>query len=223
MSDFETARLNMVESQVRPSDVTDRRIIRAMSTLPREMFVPGSMRSMAYIDEDIQIKPGNIEEPARYLMAPRSFAKLVQLAEVGASDVVLDIGCGSGYSTAVLSQLCESVVGLEADESLATQAAKILAELEIDNAVVLNGPMKNGYADEGPYDVIFINGSVSQVPAAVLEQLKDNGRLVTVISDTGFGKSYLYQRVAEDVSRKAAFDAATPFLPGFEKEKEFVF
>ncbi len=223
MSDFERARLNMVESQVRPSDVTDRRIIRAMSNLPREVFVPGSMRSMAYIDEDIQIKPGNIEESPRYLMAPRCFAKLVQLAEVGVGDVILDIGCGSGYSTAVLSQLGESVVGLEADEGLATQAAKNLAELEIDNAVVLNGPMKTGYPGEGPYDVIFINGSVSEVPSEILEQLKDKGRLVTVISDTGFGKSYLYQRVMDDISRSAAFDAATPVLPGFEREKEFVF
>ncbi|MGH1350207.1 MAG: protein-L-isoaspartate O-methyltransferase family protein [Methyloligellaceae bacterium] len=223
MSDIELARLNMVESQVRPSDVTDRRIMRAMSELPRDEFVPGSMRSMAYMDEDILIQPGSADSVARYLMAPRIFAKLVQLAEVAPGDVVLDVGCGSGYSIAVLSQLCESVVGIEEDQDLVNRAAKNFSELGIDNAVVLHSGHKDGKADEAPYDVIFMNGCIPEKPDALLEQLKDRGRLVTVIASGGVGKAYLFKRVGDNVSGRPAFDAAVPVLPGFEKAKEFVF
>ena len=223
MSEIELARINMVESQVRPSDVTDRRIMQAMSDLPRDAFVPGSMRSMAYRDEDIEIQPANDDSVARYLMAPRVFAKMVQLAEIEPGDVVLDVGFGCGYSTAVLSQLCESVVGIESDEGLVNSTAKTLTELGIDNAVVLHSDLVEGYANEAPYDVIFMNGAVSEPPHSLMEQLKDQGRLVTVIATGGVGKAYIYKQSSGHCSGRPVFDASVHILPGYEKTKEFVF
>ncbi len=223
MNYTEVARLNMVESQIRPNDITDRRITRAMSILPRELFVPESLRSMAYMDEHILIKPEDDTSVARYLMAAMPLSKLVQLAEIDASDVVLDVGCTTGYSTIVLSHLCESVVGLESDQDLADIATKNLSDLNVDNAVIVSGPLKDGHEAEGPYDVIFMNGSVPKVSDKLLDQLKDQGHLVVVHSNEGFGKAYKYKRVMENISKKSAFDASVPELPGFEQLKEFVF
>ncbi len=222
MVDAAEQRHNMVESQVRPSDVTDRRILRAMSELPREVFVPSSMRSLAYMDEKVELKAASSDAPARYLMAATPLAKMIQLAEVNATDVVLDIGCGTGYSTALLSQLAESVVGLESDKNLADQATKNLMELA-DNTAIVTGALSEGYQSEGPYDVIFINGAIAIEPDKVLQQLKDQGRLVVVLSETGFGKAYLFKRSDSNIAKRSVFDLSVPVLPGFEKDKEFVF
>lgn len=223
MNTLETARLNMVESQVRTGDVTDRRILRAMSVLPRELFVPSSVRSLAYMDEEIKLKAASSETPARYMMAALPLAKLLQLAEVNSTDLVLDIGCATGYSTVLLAHLAESVVGLESDVGLAEQAKKNLLELAADNAAVVAAPLQDGYASEGPYDVIIINGAIPAVPDKILAQLKQNGHLISVLSETGFGKACIFKKSQNDVSKRAYFDLSVPILPGFEKAVEFVF
>ncbi|MGI9385071.1 MAG: protein-L-isoaspartate O-methyltransferase family protein [Methyloligellaceae bacterium] len=223
MSDFATARLNMVESQVRPNEVTDRRILQAMSEIPREAFVPPSMRTLAYMDEEIVLHSAGRDAPARHLMAPMPLARLIQLASVEAGDLVLDVGCATGYSTAVLARLAESVVGLECDSGLAETAGKTLMELEADNAAVVTGPLPEGYSEEGPYDAILLNGAVPDVPQSLLDQLKQGGRLVAVLSAGGLGKATLFQNIASMISDRPAFDAGAPALPGFERRATFVF
>lgn len=223
MTDFQAARLNMVESQVRCNAVTDTRVIQAISDIPRERFVPQSRQGYAYMDEDLKIADGGREGVSRYLMEPRVFSKLVQLAEVESSDLVLDIGSGTGYSAAVLARLGSAVVSLECDEDLAKRASATLNNLGIDNAAVVTGPLEQGYADQAPYDVIFFNGSVEDVPEAILGQLKDGGRLVAVVGDETAGSAMVFVRAGDDVSGRKAFDALVQPLPGFQRENSFVF
>ncbi len=223
MSNYATARLNMVESQVRPNEVTDRRILQAMMEIPREAFVPPSMRALAYIDEEIRLRSAGRDAPGRNLMAPMPLARLIQLAEIEPGDLVLDVGCATGYSTAILARLAESVVGLECDAALAESAGKTLMELGADNAAVVTGALADGYAEEGPYDVILLNGSVPEVPERLLAQLEAGGRLVAILAEGGFGKATLFQNVSSVISERAAFDAGAPPLPGFERAAAFVF
>jgi protein-L-isoaspartate(D-aspartate) O-methyltransferase len=166
MTDFAAARLNMVESQVRVNAVTDERLIAAMAAVPRERFVPISRQGIAYMDEDILVSDG---KAPRFLMEPRVFAKLAQLAGITADELVLDVGCGTGYSTAVLARLAGTVVGLEADENLAAQAGATLSDLGVDNAVVVAGPLAEGYGKQAPYDVIFMNGDGQRGPGGAQE------------------------------------------------------
>lgn len=223
MTDFQAARLNMVESQVRCNAVTDRRLIQAISDIPRERFVPQSCQGYAYMDEDLKIADGGREGVSRYLMEPRVFGKLVQLAEVDSGDLVLDVGCGTGYSAAVLARLGSAVVALESDEDLAKRASTTLNDLGIDNAAVVVGPLREEYPDQAPYDVIFFNGSVEEVPEAIFNQLKDNGRLVAVVGDGTAGCAMVYVRAENDVSGRKVFDALVQPLPGFQRAKAFVF
>ena len=220
MTDFAAARLNMVESQVRVNAVTDERLIVAMAAVPRERFVPISRQGIAYMDEDVRISDG---KAPRFLMEPRVFAKLAQLAAITADELVLDIGCGTGYSTAVLSRLAGTVVALESDEDLAAQAGATLSDLGVDNAVVVAGKLPDGYAKQAPYDVIFINGMVHSVPEALQSQLRENGRLVAVAGDGVSGRARLYMRSGGAFSGRDAFDANIRFLPGFEPVESFVF
>ena len=214
MTDFAAARHNMVESQVRVNSVTDERVIDALAAVPRERFVPTARQGIAYMDEDVKIADGT---PPRFLMEPRVFAKLVQLAEIGADDLVLDVGCGSGYSTAVLSRVAGTV------EALAAQAGATLSDLSVDNAVVVTGALPEGYAKQAPYDVIFINGMVSSVPESLQKQLREDGRLVCVLGDGVSGRARLYVRSGDSFSGRDAFDANVRFLPGFEPVESFVF
>ena len=223
MSDFATARLNMVESQIRPNEVTDGRVLQAMAEIPREAFVPSSMRTLAYMDQEIVLHGAGRDGPARHLMAPMPLARLIQLAEIEAGDLVLDVGCATGYSTAVLARLAESVVGLECDAGLAETAGKTLMELSADNAAVVSGPLPEGYAEEGPYDAILLNGCVPEAPRLLLDQLRDGGRLVGVLAERGAGKATLFRNIASVISERPAFDAGAPALPGFERRAEFVF
>ncbi len=221
MFDFQQARKNMVDCQIRPADVTDLRIISAMSDVPRERFVAPSQQTIAYIDEDIQLLDG-LKSTTRYLMEPAPFARLLQLAQIEPDSIVLDVGCATGYSTGVLAHLCSSVVALEPDKNLATTATNTLAELEIDNAVVLNCELIDGYAKECPYDVIFIGGAVDQVPDTLLNQLKDGGRLVTVMGTGNAGQAVEFVRNNGITSMSTHFNCAVWPMPGFEKQPEFV-
>lgn len=216
MIDAATQRKNMVDSQVRPSDVSDRRIVRAMLNVPRELFVPSNIKALSYLDDDLKIRAADADGPARYLLAPRIQAKLLQLADIAADDLVLDIGCASGYSTAILAQIADSVVGLEVIAGLAEQASKTLAKLGIDNAAVVSGPLEDGLAAEGPYDVIVLNGTVPSVPPALVAQLKPGGHLVAIIAREGeIGAAALVGNVAGRVDHITSFDAGAQPLPGF--------
>ncbi|MCB1506866.1 MAG: protein-L-isoaspartate O-methyltransferase [Hyphomicrobiaceae bacterium] len=215
-------RKNMVESQVRPDDVTDRRIINAMLQVPREAFVPTSLKPVAYIDEALTLVKAEAGTMARGMMAPRAFAKLVQLAELSDQDIVLDIGAASGYSAAVISKLAQTVVALEVDPALAEQATKALEDLKSDNVAVVKGDLEVGYPSEGPYDAIIIEGAVEDLPASLLDQLKDGGRLVAIEAGVA-GHAVLYRRSGRNFDRRAAFAASAPALPGFQRKKEFVF
>ncbi|MEC9369541.1 MAG: protein-L-isoaspartate O-methyltransferase [Pseudomonadota bacterium] len=223
MGDFAIARTNMVESQIRPNGVTDRRIIDAMASLPREKFVPDNLRTLAYMDDDIPLAASAGGRPGRFLMAPMPLGRLIQLAGVQPGDLVLDVGCATGYSTAILARLAESVVGLECDAQLAESAGATLVELGVDNTAIVAGPLEAGYASEGPFDVILLGGSVPEVPGALLAQLKEGGRLVAVVASGANGRALVYTRIRSDLSHRAAFEAGACPLPGFERPAAFVF
>ncbi|MGH1418384.1 MAG: protein-L-isoaspartate O-methyltransferase family protein [Hyphomicrobiaceae bacterium] len=224
MVDPERQRLNMVESQVRPSDVTDRRVLAAMTNTPREAFVPAPLRSLAYMDDGIALTTGkNGQKPVRAMMAPRVLAKLLQALDLTETDVVLDIGCATGYSTAILAAIAETVVALEADPEWTEQASENLSSLGLDNTAVVTGVLKDGYASEGPYDAIFLGGTVAMVPEDLLDQLKDGGRLVTVVAEGPLSRAVIWRRSGEIFDREDAFEASAPELPGFERKAEFTF
>lgn len=223
MDEYKAARDNMVESQIRPHQVTDSRILRAMGEIPREIFVPASMKGLAYMDEEVPLDLSATGGAGRHLMAPMPLARLIQLAEVADSDLVLDVGCATGYSTTVLARLADSVVGLECDPALAERASQALLRLEVDNAAVLTGPLEAGYPGEGPYDAVVLNGCVPEVPEALLSQLKDGGRLVAILAEDDFGQACVFHRTGARISRWAAFETGGPPLPGFRKTPQFVF
>jgi protein-L-isoaspartate(D-aspartate) O-methyltransferase len=217
MTDFAVARQRMVLSQLHPDRVTDSRVRDAMSAVPRERFVPDALRGVAYLDEDIEIAQG------RYLMEPRVFARLLQAAAFDAGDIVLDVGCGTGYSTAVLARLAATVVALEPDDELRARATGNLEALGVDNAVVVNGALPGGYAAEAPYDVILVNGGVERLPGGLVGQLSPGGRLLYVDMSTGVGRATLYRRVDGTGSPRVLFDAQVPMLAAFKSEAGFVF
>ncbi|KAB7739617.1 methyltransferase domain-containing protein [Parvibaculum sedimenti] len=221
MTDFAAARINMVENQVRCNAVTDARLIAAMSSVPRELFVPDDRRGVAYMDEDVSLDDG--QGAGRYLMQPRAFAKLAQLAEVQESDHVLDIGAGPGYSSAVLSRLARTVIALEVDEVLAATATTKLAELGASNVTVVTGRLNEGYAKGAPYDVIFLGGATPVAPENLFDQLKDGGRLVVVTGSGPAAHARIFIRAHGAISSRMAFDAKIHALPGFEVAESFVF
>ncbi len=207
----------MIASQIRPNQVNNPKVIEAFEVTPRDAFVPKAMREVAYVDEDIEIAPG------RYLMEPMVLARLIELAAVGPEDVVLDIGCGTGFTTALLARLASVVVGLEENAELAARAGEILADLEIESAAVIEGKLNEGCFRQGPYQVILIAGAVEEIPGNILDQLAEGGRLVTVLIKGGVGRGHLILRKGNLFSGHDHFDANLPLLPGFEKEKKFSF
>jgi len=217
MLDTAAQRATMVAAQLRPNDVTDARVRDAMLTIPRERFVPEAMAPMAYTERCIPLGGG------RVLLDPRSFAKLLQLAQIGPSDAVLDVGCGTGYSSAVLSLLADRVVALEEDAGLASRAETNLRALGAGNARVVRAPLALGCPQDAPFDVIFLNGAIEEEPLALLEQLKDGGRLVAIRCDGAAGHARLYLKHDGAIGERSAFDAQVPVLPGFEKARSFVF
>lgn len=220
-ADFQDLRTKMVDNQIRTTDVTDLRVIDAFLTVPREFFVPANRQVLAYIDED-QLLEGEGTAP-RYLMEPSPFAKLIQLAKVNKNDVVLDIGCGTGYSSAILSELAGSVIGLESDSSLSAIAAARLQELGHDNVVIVSGDLKAGYPSEAPYDVIFIEGAVDFVPEVLFNQLKEGGRLIAIEGRGNAGVARIYVKENGVASGRSVFNTAVRPLPGFERVEQFEF
>jgi protein-L-isoaspartate(D-aspartate) O-methyltransferase len=223
MIDLARLRRNMVECQVQTNDVTDRRILAGMLEIARERFVAPGLDGLAYIDEAVPMtgRPG--DRGSRLLPAPVVTAKLINLARIDNNDLVLEIGCGTGYATALLARLCLSVTALESDPALAALARKALSDLSIDNAAIVEGPLAAGHAADGPYDVIVIGGSVPEVPEGLAGQLKKGGRLVAIVGEGSFGRAMLFERSAGGWSARPAFSLAAPPIPGFEKAAEFVF
>jgi len=215
MIDFVAARTNMVDGQVRTSDVTDLRIIWAMQTVERERFVPAKLRDLAYVDFDMPIAPG------RFLLKPRVFAKLVQAAAIRSTDRVLDVGCGLGYSAAVLANVAAQVVALEEDGELAAAAREALAGQR--KVEVVTGRFVDGYPDAAPYDAIVLEGATEVEPDALLRQLSDGGRLVCILGAGPAAKAMLYTRSGDDAGGRPIFDAAAGVLPGFSKPPAFAF
>lgn len=220
-ADFQNLRTKMVDNQIRTTGVTDLAVIDAFLTVPREAFVPANRQALAYIDEDLPLDGEG--GAARYLMEPSPFAKIVQLADVRKSDVVLDVGCASGYSSAILSQLAGSVIGLESDSALAAAATSRLQELGYDNVVIVSGDLREGYPSEAPYDVILIEGAIDAVPEALFGQIKEGGRLVAVEGHGNAGVARIYVKENGIASGRSVFNAAVKPLPGFERVTEFEF
>jgi len=216
MSEAVLRRRSMVDGQVAPNGVTDERVSEALLAVPRERFVPKALRGVAYMDKDVPLGDG------RFLMEPRVFARLLQQAAIGPEEAVLEIGCASGYSTAVLARLAGAVVAVESDEALAAAAERALTELEIANAAVVRGDLASGYAEQAPYNVIFLGGAVEALPPALLEQLAEGGRLLAVERAGNVGHAVIYLRRGV-VSRRVLFDAQVPLLPGFRRQAGFVF
>jgi protein-L-isoaspartate(D-aspartate) O-methyltransferase len=212
----------MVDSQLRTENVTDYDILAVMGRVPRARFVPAHQRALAYLDTDIPVKSGT-DGPPRYLMEAAPFARLLQLTEIEKGDVVLDIGCCTGYSAAVIAGLANFVVALESDAELASQARATLLDLGVDNANVVTGPLDMGYPSDGPYDVIFIGGAVEVLPASLFGQLKEGGRLVAVVGYGRAATATLYTKSDNEIGRRTAFNADVRPLPGFRKPAAFVF
>lgn len=219
MVDFAQARRTMVDSQVRPSDVTDLRLIAAMLDVPREAYVPAARQALAYLDTNVPVG----EKGARALLQPMTFAKLLQAVGIGEGDRVLDVGCATGYSAAVAGKLAGHVVALEDDVALARIAGETLAASGASNITVVSGPLNKGWEREAPYDVILLEGASEVVPAALLSQLKDGGRLVGIIGSGPMGKATIYRSAGGSATGQTLFDSAAPLLPGFAKAAEFVF
>jgi protein-L-isoaspartate(D-aspartate) O-methyltransferase len=217
MPDYLAQRLNMVESQVRANDVTDGRIAAAMREIARERFVPTAKRGIAYADMAVEVVQG------RYLLEPRTFSKLLQLADIGDGDKVLDLGCATGYSTAVIARLAKTVIGLEQDADLVRAACDLVVTEGGMNASIVQGSLIQGYREKAPYDVIFVNGAVETVPNGLLAQLSEGGRLVTVVKSGAVDKAYLYLCEHGRVGYRVAFDATAPLLAGFRESMGFVF
>ena len=217
MADYATQRLNMVETQVRTNDVTDPRIHAAMNAVPRERFVPAARRAVAYADVPVEIAPG------RFLLDPRTFGKLLQLAALRPTDRALDVACGTGYSTVVLARIVASVVGLEQDADLVRVASDMVPASGASNARVAQGGLTEGAKASAPFDVIVINGAVDAVPDMLLSQLAEGGRLVAIVNQGGQGRAQLFVREHGGIGSRLDFDATVPMLAGFKKVVGFVF
>lgn len=215
MSDAQSARFNMIEAQIRTNDVTDVRIHAALDAVARERFVPTAKRALAYADVPVEIAQG------RYLLDPRSFAKALQLVRIVASDSVLDVGCGTGYSSAMIGRLARNVVALEQDADLVRIASGLLEGLP--NVQITQGALIEGFKAGGLYDVIFVNGAIESQPDMLLSQLEEGGRLVAFLQSGAQGQAMLYLKEHGEIGRRADFDANVPLLAGFKRHVGFVF
>lgn len=217
-TEYSAARMNMVEGQIRPNKVTDQRVVDSFLAVPRDQFVPDSLRGVAYVDKSIPVAKG------RYLLEPMVLGRLLNDAKIESTDIVLDVGTGTGYSAAVIGRLAATVVALESDSELAVFANQAMQTQGVDNAAVMHGPLNAGWAKQAPYNVIIVQGAVAAVPQSLLDQLAEGGRLVAVVlPESGQGVARLYQKNGGQVSSRILFDASAALLPGFEAKADFQF
>lgn len=217
MRDFKAQRTMMVDSQIRPSDVTKYPIIEAMLAVPREDFVPDALREAAYADAAVPLDDG------RAMLEPRTLAKMLDALSIRPDELVLDLGCGLGYSAAVIARMADFVIALEDDEALAGEAERRLGEAGVDNVAVIAGPLADGHAKHGPYDVIFVEGAVEEMPAALADQLKEGGRIAAIFADGPVGDVRIGVKRNGRVDWRLAFNAGAAVLPGFEAARDFAF
>ena len=215
MTDFAARRNVMVDTQVRPSDVTKFQIIEAMLDVPREIFVPEALREAAYAGNNLDIGGG------RVLLEPRTLAKMLDALDISGGELVLDIGPGLGYSTAVVARLAQAVIAVEDDAAMAEEAQALLAQAGADNAVMHTGPLAEGAAEHGPYDVILVQGGVENLPEPLLAQLKDGGRIACIFMDNALGTVRIGYKAGGAMSWRFEFNAGAPVLPGFERQRVF--
>ena len=222
MSDFAIARQKMVDGQVRTNDVTDPRIIEAMLSIPRELFVPESRRALAYLDLDLDVAEGGSSK--RYMIKPQIIAKMLQAAEITQSDNVLVVGCASGYAAALAARLGGSVTGTESEPALVEKGSDILATLGLSNVTLKTAAPADGDLADAPHDVIILNGATEIVPNGLCEQLAADGRLVGVFATGTPARAMIVTRSrGDDLGHRTLFDAAAPVLPTLERRRSFVF
>lgn len=215
MTDYASRRQMMVDTQVRPSDVTKFPIISAMLSVPRELFVPSDKVEAAYISENVELGGG------RVVLEPRTFAKMLDALAFDGSELVLDVGAGYGYSSAVIAAMAEAVVAVEEDEDMAGESAELLSSVNADNVIPHTGPLAEGATDHGPYDVIIIEGGVEEVPQSLMDQLKDGGRIACLFMEDRLGVVRIGYKQDGRVTWRFSFNASAPVLPGFAKETAF--
>lgn len=215
MTDFAMRRSTMVDTQVRPSDVTKFPIIDAMLTVPRELFVPADKREAAYVGEHVSLGAN------RVVLDPRTLAKMLEAVDIQPDETVLDIGAGLGYSSALCARLAEAVIALEDNADRVSEAERALSEAGIDNVAVVEGELAKGAAKHGPYDVILIQGAVQRIPEEITSQLKDGGRIVAIFEEGVLGVVRIGYFVDGAVSWRYSFNAGAPVLPGYEAERAF--
>ena len=216
MTDYKTRRKIMVDTQIRPSDVTKFPIIDAFLSVPREKFVPDGKREAAYIGENFEIGQ------SRIMLEPRTLAKLLDALDIQKDELVLDIGSGLGYSSAIISLMAEVVIAVEDDSSLVSEAEEILSEIGVDNVVVQIGKLEDGAPEHGPYDVIILQGGVGEIPGSILNQLKNGGRIGAIFIEEDLGTAKIGFKLNNKINWRYSFNAAAPILSGFSKQKDFV-
>ena len=215
MTDYSARRTMMVDTQVRPADVTKFPIIDAMLAVAREAFVPRHLREAAYVGENIDLGGG------RVVLEPRTLAKMLDALDIRSNELVLDLGCGLGYSSAVAARMAEAVVAVEENEDLAEEARSILSERGADNVIVHEGPLAEGAAEHGPYDVIMIQGAVDELPETITDQLKEGGRMACLFAEGRLGAVRVGYKVDGAMNWRFDFNAGAPVLPGFERQEAF--
>jgi protein-L-isoaspartate(D-aspartate) O-methyltransferase len=220
MHDFAVLRQRMVDNQIRTSAVTDTAVIKAFLTVPRELFVDPAERPFAYADRDVLMSAG---APDRRMMQPVQLARLVQALPIETGSSVLVVGCGTGYSAAIISMLGARVVGVEEDRELARLAAETLGAIDATGVRIALGKLVAGFAEEAPYDAILIDGAVEFVPDALIAQLRPGGALATVEQGNRISRAMLYERAGREATKWPQFEAWTALLPGFSKAPEFTF
>lgn len=215
MTDFQERRTMMVDTQVRPNDVTKYNVIAAMLEIPREEFVPDSRRDVAYVGENIELARG------RVLLEPRTIAKMIDALDIQPTELVLVVGAGYGYSAAVMGRLAQAVVAIEEDPGMAAEATRRLAAVGADNVAVVAGPLTAGHPPEAPYDAILVEGGIEELPEPLAGQLAEGGRIIALFNEGSLGVVRIGIMLDGAITWRYAFNAGAPLLPGFARRVEF--